>query len=185
MRNNMTADEFKALRTGETTEEDISVDKKVAQRQEFVDAMTTKAFIMARTTETISVPITSDEGVKNIDIRCRLNKAETKTHAEFLKVFRDAGAGNKGAIEYLDTPEGYLVTAAFMAQITSDPQLDTPFWMSDDIDPATIQEILIAYFTEPARRRVEIEKFRKERIRSELCGDVKGVGTTPDGIWVT
>ena len=185
MRNNMTADEFKALRTGETTEEDISVDKKVAQRQEFVDAMTTKAFIMARTTETISVPITSDEGVKNIDIRCRLNKAETKTHAEFLKVFRDAGAGNKGAIEYLDTPEGDLVTAAFMAQITSDPQLDTPFWMSDDIDPATIQEILIAYFTEPARRRVEIEKFRKERMGTELFRNAKDLGNDSDSIWIT
>ena len=174
--NNMTADEFKARRNGDTTEEEISVDKKAAQRQEFVDAMTTKAFLMARTTETIMVPITSDDGVKNIDIRCRLNKAETKTHAEFLKVFRDAGAGNKGAIEYLDTPEGDLVTAAFMAQITADPQLDTPFWMSDDIDPATIQEILIAYFTEPARRRIEIEKFRKERMGTELCGDASDVG---------
>ena len=174
--NDMSVEEFKALRKGETTEEEISVDKKAAQRQEFVDAMTTKAFLMARTTETISVPITSDDGVKNIDIRCRLNKAETKTHAEFLKVFRDAGAGDKGAMNYLDTPEGDLVTAAFMAQITADPQLDTPFWMSDNIDPATIQEILIAYFTEPARRRIEIEKFRKERSRAELPGDVADVG---------
>jgi len=169
----MTAEEFEALRKGEATEEEISVDKKAAQRQEFVDAMTTKAFLMARTTETIKVPITSDGGVKNIDIRCRLNKAETKTHTEFLSQFRAAGAGDKDAIEFLDTPEGDLVTAAFMAQITADPQLDTPFWMSDNIDPATIQEILIAYFTEPARRRVAIEKFRKERLRAELHGDVE------------
>ena len=157
----MTAEEFKALRTGETTEEEISVDKKVAQRQEFVDAMTTKAFLMARTTETIKVPITSCDGVQDIDIRCRLSKKETRTHAEFLTQFRAAGAGDKVAIEFLDTPEGDLVTAAFMAQITADPQLDTTFWNSDKIDPATIQEILIAYFTEPARRRIEIEKFRK------------------------
>ena len=173
MSNTMTAEEFKALRTGETTEEEISVDKKAAQRQEFVDAMTTKAFLIGRTAETIKVPITSDGGVKNIEIRCRLNKSETKTHAEFLKVFRGAGAGDEAAILYLDTPEGDLVTAAFMAQITADPQLDTPFWMSNNIDPATIQEILIAYFTEPARRRVAIEKFRKEQLRTELHGDVE------------
>lgn len=172
----MTPDEYTALRKGETTEVEISVDKKASQRQEFVDAMTTKAFLMARTTETIKVPITSDDGVKNIEIRCRLNKAETKTHAEFLTVFRDAGGGNKGAVEFLDTPEGDLVTAAFMAQITADPQLDTTFWNSDKIDPATVQEILIAYFTEPARRMVEIEKFRKERLRAVLCGDAASVG---------
>lgn len=171
--NNMTPEQYTALRKGETTEEDISVDKKAVQRQEFVDAMTTKAFLMARTKETISVPITSDDGMKNVDIRCRLNKAETKTHAEFLKVFRDAGAGDKGAINYLDTPEGDLVTAAFMAQITADPQLDTTFWMSDNIDPATIQEILIAYFTEPARRRIEIEKFREKQLRAELHGNAE------------
>ena len=176
MRNNMTAEEFEALRKGETTEDELSIDKKVAQQQEFVDAMTTKAFLIGRTAETISVPITSGDGVKDIDIRCRLNKAETKTHAEFLKVFRDAGAGDKGAMNYLDTPEGDLVTAAFMAQITSDTQLDTPFWMSDDIDPATIQEILIAYFTEPARRRIEIEKFREKQLRAELHGDATDMG---------
>lgn len=169
----MTPEQYTALRKGETTEDEISVDKKAAQRQEFVDAMTTKAFLVARTTETIKVPITSDDGVKNIDVRCRLNKAETKTHAEFLKVFMGAGAGDEVAILYLDTPEGDLVTAAFMAQITADPQLDTTFWNSDKIDPATVQEILIAYFTEPARRRVAIEKFREERLRSELHGDAE------------
>ncbi len=169
----MTPEQYTALRRKETTEDEISVDTKMVQRQEFVDAMTTKAFLMARTTETITVPITSGDGVKDIDIRARLSKAETKTHAEFLKVFRDAGVGDKGAINYLDTPEGDLVTAAFMAQITADPQLDTNFWMSDNIDPATIQEILIAYFTEPARRRVAIEKFREERLRSELHGDAE------------
>ena len=169
----MTPEQYTALRKGETTEDEISVDKKAAQRQEFVDAMTTKAFLVGRTAETIKVSITSGDGVKDIEIRCRLNKAETKTHAEFLKVFRDAGAGDKGAMNYLDTTEGDLVTAAFMAQITADPQLDTPFWMSDNIDPATIQEILIAYFTEPARRRVEIDKFREKQLRSELHGDAE------------
>ena len=173
MSNDMTADEFKALRTGETTEEELSVDKKAAQRQEFVDSMTTKAFLMARTTETIKVPITSCDGVQDIEIRVRLSKKETRTHAEFLKVFRDAGAGDEAAILYLDTPGGDLVTAAFMAQITADPQLDTTFWNSDKIDPTTIQEILIAYFTEPARRRIEIEKFREKRLRAELHGDVE------------
>ena len=162
----MTPEQYTALRKGETTEGEISVDKKAAQRQVFVDAMTTKAFIICRTAETIKVPITSDDGVKDIEIRCRLNKSETKTHTEFLTEFRAAGAGDKDAIEFLDTPEGDLVTAAFMSQITSDPQLDTTFWNSDKIDPATVQEILIAYFTEPARRRVEIEKFRKERLRT-------------------
>lgn len=169
----MTPEEYTALRKGETTEEEISVDKKAAQRQEFVDAMTTKAFLIGRTAETIKVSITSGDGVKNVDIRCRLNKAETKTHSMFLDMFRAAGNGNKGALDFLDTPKGDLVTAAFMAQITADPQLDTPFWMSDTIDPATIQEILIAYFTEPARRRVAIEKFREERIRAELHGDAE------------
>ena len=181
----MTPEQYTALRKGETTEEEISVDKKAAQRQEFVDAMTTKAFLMARTSETIKVPITSCDGVQDIEIRARLSKKETRTHAEFLKVFRGAGAGDEAAILYLDTPEGDLVTAAFMAQITADPQLDTTFWNSDKIDLTTIQEILIAYFTEPARRRVAIEKFREERIRSELHGDVKGVGITTDSIWVT
>lgn len=164
----MTPEQYTALRRKETTEEDISVDTKAAQRQEFVDAMTTKAFLIGRTAETIKVPITSDGGVKDIEIRCRLNKSETKTHAEFLTEFRAAGAGNKDAIEFLDTPEGDLVTAAFMSQITADPQLDTTFWNSDKIDPATVQEILIAYFTEPARRRVEIKKFREKRLRTEL-----------------
>jgi len=176
MSNDMTAEEFEAMRSDEKTEEAVKEDRTMAQRQEFVDAMTTKAFLMARTIETISVPITSDDGVKNIDIRARLSKAETKTHAEFLSQFRAAGAGDKDAIEFLDTPEGDLVTAAFMAQITADPQLDTTFWLSDQIDPATIQEILIAYFTEPARRRVEIEKFREERLRAELRRDAPDVG---------
>ena len=173
MSNDMTAEEFEDMRTGKKTEEEISVDKKVAQRQEFVDAMTTKAFLIGRTKETITVPITSGDGVKNIDVRCRLSKKEMQVHAGFLKVFRGAGAGDEAAILYLDTPEGDLVTAAFMAQITADPQLDTPFWNSDQIDPATIQEILIAYFTEPARRRIEIEKFRKERNGAELHGDAE------------
>lgn len=172
----MTPEQYTALRKGETTEDEISVDKKVAQRQEFVDSMTTKAFLMARTNETIKVPITSCDGIQDIEIRARLSKKETRTHAEFLKVFRGAGSGDEAAILYLDTPEGDLVTAAFMAQITADPQLDTTFWLSDQIDPTTIQEILIAYFTEPARRRVEIEKFRKERIRAELRGDAPDVG---------
>ena len=181
----LTPEQYTALRKGETTEEDISVDKKAAQRQEFVDAMTTKAFLMARTTETIKVPITSDDGVKNIEIRCRLNKAETKTHSMFLDMFRAAGNGNNGAVEFLDTPEGDLVTAAFMAQITADTQLDTTFWMSDNIDPATIQEILIAYFTEPARRRIEIEKFREKQLRSELFRNAKDLGADSDSLWIT
>ena len=176
MSNNMTAEEFKARRSGEMMEVDVKDNRALAKRQEFVDAMTTKAFLMGRTKETIKVPITSDDGVKNIEIRCRLNKAETKTHSMFLDMFRAAGNGNKGAMEFLDTEQGDLVTAAFMAQITADPQLDTTFWMSDNIDPATIQEILIAYFTEPARRRIEIEKFRKERLRAELHGDATDVG---------
>ena len=172
----MTAEEFKARRSGEMMEVDVKDNRAFAKRQEFVDAMTTKAFLMARTTETIKVLITSCDGVQDIDIRCRLSKKETRTHAEFLKVFRDAGASDEAAILYLDTPDGDLVTAAFMAQITADPQLDTNFWMSDNIDPATIQEILIAYFTEPARRRVEIEKFREKRLRAELHGDATDVG---------
>jgi len=176
----MTAEEFDNMRSGNKTEEEIKDDRTVSKRQEFVDAMTTKAFLMARTTETIMVPITSGEGVKDIEIRVRLSKKETRVHAEFLKLFRDAGAGDEAAILYLDTSGGDLVTASFMARITADPQLDTPFWNSDKIDPATIQEILIAYFTEPARRRFEIEKFRQERLRSELCGDVAGVGDGSD-----
>jgi len=180
MNNDMTAEEFEDMRKGNKTEAEVKEDRTAEKRQEFVDAMTTKAFLMARTTETIMVPITSGDGVKEIEIRARLSKAETKTHTEFLSQFRAAGAGDKDAIKYLDTEEGDLVTAAFMAQITADPQLDTPFWMSDKIDLQTIQEILIAYFTEPARRRVEIEKFRQERLRTELCGDVTDVGDGSD-----
>lgn len=172
----MTPDQYTALRRKETTEEEISVDKKVAERQEFVDAMTTKAFLIGRTKETITVPITSDDGTKDIEIRARLSKKETQIHAEFFKVFHGAAYGEEAAILYLDTDAGDLITAAFMAQITVDQQLDTTFWLSDQIDPATAQEILIAYFTEPARRRIAIEKFRQERLRSELCGDVTGVG---------
>lgn len=173
MSNDMTAEEFESMRNGDRPESEAQEDRSATKRQEFVDAMTTKAFLIGRTKETITVPITSDDGTKDIEIRARLSKKETNIHAEFLEVFRNATDGDKGAHLYLDTEEGDLVTAAFMAQITADPQLDTTFWLSDQIDPATAQEILIAYFTEPARRRVEIEKFRKERLRSELRGDVK------------
>jgi len=169
----MTPDEYNALRKGETSETEIKENKKLQAKQEFVDSMTTKAFLIARTNETIKVPLSLGDGTKDIEIRVRLSKAETKAQTGFLTQFHAAANGDKDAIEFLDTEEGDLVTASFMAQITIDPQLDTTFWNSDHIEPATIQEILIAYFTEPARRRVAIEKFRKEQLRAELCGDAE------------
>lgn len=167
----VTAEDYKAARMGEKTLTQISDEKKAAKLQEYVTAMSTRDFLIGRTQETIKVPITSAGGVKDIEIRARLSRDELRRHTEFLNNFKRAASGDAEAAAFLDSEPGDLVTASFLSQITVEPELDTMFWMSGGIDPSTVQEILLAYFTEPARRMAAIEKFRSERLRAELQSD--------------
>jgi hypothetical protein len=165
--NTMSVEEFNAMRSeSDSHRQGIINAMKNNQdtNQELIEAMSAKAFLISRTNETIKVPIASATGMKDIEIRARLSKHELESHERFLTWF-------KVAAKELDSEIGNRVTAEFLSRICVDPELDIEFWLSPDLDPSIGQEILIAYFTEPARRMAAIKKFRDERVRAELHGD--------------
>lgn len=133
----MTEDEFNALRKS---------DVDASTNQAKVDLMSNKEFLTSIFKETISVPITNKLGTKNIEIIARMPKSGIKRHETFISKFRAASNNDVDALVFLSLPEGDKATAEFMADITTDPELGTEFWMSDDADYIAIQKILVEYF---------------------------------------
>lgn len=140
----MTEDEFKARRKKDACE--IIMDTVIDQAK--VDSMSNREFLTAMSRERIGVEITNRIGKKVINIVARMPKSGMKRHETFISQFRAASRGDIDALVFLSLPEGDKATAEFMADITTDPELDTEFWMSDNIDYIAVQKILVEYFKE-------------------------------------
>ena len=157
---NYTADEIQKMKTGEADEAQIKAEQAKAKHAEIVESMSAKDFLIARTREIIKVPIAmTSGGLKEIEIRARLSRAESAKFKSVLDMWNDALKGNDTSF---DNAEEEL--AEFLEYITSDPTLDAEFWLSDELDNTIPIQIMDAYFLEPlkASRRVQLEKFRKE-----------------------
>ncbi|WP_440952030.1 hypothetical protein [Methanococcoides sp. FTZ1] len=124
-------------------------------RGEYAVAKDAKAFLIARTHEYVKVPIVSGDEVQAIEIRKRLSKTESKNHKDMFGRWERAMQGDKTALE--DAEE---VIASFLAYITKDPTLDNEFWLSEELDTAISDEILLAYFSQPAIQLARIIRFR-------------------------
>lgn len=169
----MTGNEFKQLRAGDITPAEIKHDKQQAKLQDAIDAMSTKDYLIARTQETIQVPITGLGGSKNIDVRARLSKAEMKQHKTILDRWNQAQSSDE---EFIHNEEDEHDLAVFLTHITIDDSLSSAFWLSNDLDPNIANMILTAYFiSEPTRQMVEMQKFLSERLRTGIQPDVAGV----------
>ena len=142
--------------------------------------MSTRAFLIGRTKETIKVPVSGMGGSKNIEIRARLSKSEIKQHHAILDKWKNAQESGAGFIESEDDE---MELARFLEHITIDPELNSGFWLSDYIAPEICDDILMAYFIdEPVRRLSEMYRFLGERLRAGTGADVTGVGPNTDGI---
>ena len=176
----ITPDEHRKLKTGETTPIEMGRQKKVDKLQEAIDAMSTKDFLIGRTQETIQVPVHGLGGSKNIEVRARLSKSELKPHQKLLTKW---SVSNESDRNFIESKEDEKRLAEFLEYITIDKTLTAEFWMSDDLAPEIVDEILSAYFVlEPARRMVDIQKFLGHQLRPGICTDVTGVAPDPDGI---
>lgn len=155
----LTADEVVALKSGETTEEELEEKHKIEADQAIVDAMSTRDFLIGVTNETIDVPVGSQQGCKVVTIRARLSKRELKPFKVLMETWRKVLIG---ALEpdALETPEMEDIRARFLAKITVDSSLDYDFWIGGDYDAQLVQEVEAAYFTEPLKRKAAIGKFR-------------------------
>lgn len=176
----MTGNEFKKLRAGDTTPEEIEHDKQQAKLQDAVDAMKAKDFLISRTKEIIPVSILGMGGSKSIDVRARLSKAEMKQHKTILDRWNLAQGSDK---EFIRNEEDEHELAVFLAHITTDDSLSSAFWLSEDLDPNVANMILTAYFiSEPTRQMVEIHRFLRERLRTGVQPDVAGVAPDAERI---
>lgn len=135
----MSEEEFNSLRKS---------DVDASTNQANVDAMSNREFLTAMSRERIGVEITNRLGKKVINIVARMPKTGMKRHETFISQFRAAGRGDIDALVFLSLPEGDHATAEFLADITTDPELDTEFWMSDNVDYIAVQKILVEYFKE-------------------------------------
>jgi hypothetical protein len=133
--------------------------RKVAREQQhqadFIESMSTRDFLIARTKETIEVPFFVGGAQCVVQIRARLSRGEAERHKEMFSRWERALAGDEHAFDDAED-----VIASFLAYITEDPQLDRDFWKSNTIDDGLVNQILLAYFSEPVRRVQQIRKFR-------------------------
>lgn len=173
----LSKEEFVNIREEEQgikTTQPSDVDKH--KRQDAVDAMSTRAFLIGRTNETIQVHVSGLGGSKNIEIRARLSKAEMKQHESLLDRWNAAQTNQD--IKFIETIEDEVELAVFLAHITIDTGLSSDFWLSDELAPEIADDILMAYFIEePLRRMTEISRFLGERLRARIQPDVASVAS--------
>ncbi len=129
--------------------------REESRRKEYTVAQDAKAFLIARTHAYVKVPIVSGDDVQAIEIRSRLSKAESEVHKDMFGRWERAMQGDKSALG--DAEE---TIATFLAYITKDPSLDVEFWLSESLDTAISDEILFAYFSQPAMQMARIIRFR-------------------------
>ena len=178
--NEMTADEFKELRSEDITPAELEQRKKLEQMQAAIDAMSTRDFLIGRTKETIMVPIHGLGGSKDIEIRSRLSKSEMKQHNIILDKWAVA---NRSDVDFIESKDDEKELARFLEYITTDPGLSVEFWLSDELEPRIADMILMEYFVaEPARRLKDISRFLGERLRSGHGTDVAGVAPNAERI---
>ena len=149
-------------------------------QQDAVDAMSTRSFLIGRTKETIQVPVSGLGGSKSIEIRARLSKSEIKQHQFILDKWKNA---HESGAEFIESEEDEAELARFLGYITTDKELSSGFWLSDDIAPEIADDILMAYFIdEPLRRMLEMSRFLGQRLRTGTGADVAGVASDSDAI---
>jgi len=138
----------------------------VKDHQDAVDAMSTRAFLIGRTKETIQVPVSGLGGTKYIEIRLRLSREEMKRHEYFLERWKKSQESNMMVVE---SEFDEKAVCAFVEHITIDPEITYDFLLNSGLSPDVCDDILMAYFiTEPTRRMVEIQKFLLQRLRSRI-----------------
>ncbi len=143
-------------------------------KQDAIDAMSIRQFLMGRTKETILVPVSGIGGSKNIEIRARLSKLELIPHEYILDRWKLAQETN---IKFIDTEEDERALCALMADITIDPELTTEFLLDSSLSPDVCDDILAAYLIlEPTRRMIDTQKFLGDRLRSGVRTNATGMG---------
>jgi len=162
-----------ALRSGEVTPGQIEQQKKTEELQKVVNGMSTRDFLIRRTKETIMVPICGLGGSKDVEIRARLSKSEIREYQGTLARWKIA---QESESQFIETEEEETDLARFLEYITIDATLTAKFWLSEDLAPELVDNILTAYFVlEPAQRLADISRFLGERLRSRSSTDVAGV----------
>ena len=159
MNTNLSEEEYKKLREspGEVSDEQLERERTLKKKQEEINSMSARAFLTARTEDVIEVPVLGLGGTKYIKIRARLSRSEMKRHKPFAEMSTKISQGD----DKLSESEEYIKgTAAFLANITIDPDLDEEFWLDDSVDPLLTQQLIYAYFTEPSKSIEEIASFR-------------------------
>lgn len=155
----LTEQDYKDLRTGKKTEDEVRDDQKATAKAALKDNISIKQFLLNRTHETVNVPIEGDNGTMDIEIRAHFSKSELKNHKEFMDLWSLALTDDP---EILESDKAEQLTAEFLSDLCIDPDLDKSFWLSDDLDPFISQSVLIAYFTNAINRVEDIRKFRKK-----------------------
>lgn len=153
----LTAQEYKNLKAGAKTEDDIYQDRKEAEATELKKNIKIKDFLLNRHNEAVQVPIEGQDKTMHIEIRAHLSKAELKKHKQFMESWNIALTKDPGVLES-DEAERYI--AEFLGDICTDPALDTEFWLSEDLDPLIAQTVLMQYFTGAIKQLGDIGKFR-------------------------
>jgi hypothetical protein len=155
----LTAQEYKDLRSGTRTEEQIKQNRIEVTEAEFKENISTKQFLLNRHNETVLVPIEGQDQTMNIEIRAHLSKAELKKHKQFMESWNIALTKDP---EILESEEAEQYIAEFLSDLCIDPDLDKEFWLSENLDPLIAQTVLMQYFTSAINQLGDIGKFRKK-----------------------
>lgn len=155
----LTEQDYKDLRTGKKTEDEIQEDQKATAETALKDNISIKQFLLNRTHETLLVPVDGKDRTMDIEIRAHFSKSELKNHKQFMELWKDALMEDP---EILESEMAEQLTAEFLSDLCIDPDLDKQFWLSEDLDPFISQSVLMAYFTNATNRLEDIRKFRKK-----------------------
>lgn len=145
----MSIEDYKALHEGIVTEEVVGEKEMLKEVAAATSRVSARDFLLSQTKMTKSVNIAGLE----IEIYVKLSKRQIRENAAFINMLDKP---------IIDSPEGDLLTAKFLAEITVDDELDVDFWLNEDLDVSVPQTVLAAYIQEVTTAWEDVVNFRKK-----------------------
>lgn len=152
----MSSEEYEALVSGEKSDTDVIIDRKVKAEDELKEIQSAHDLLLGRSNKKTVVHF--DEC--DIEIRTNLSRKSIK-NLEFLSMWTKIMSGDLDA-KVLDEAEGVEALAEFLEFITTDPELTKEFWISDDLDVSISQTIIQEFLYAQSKEGERIKNFRKD-----------------------
>jgi hypothetical protein len=106
-----------------------------------------------------------------------MSKKDEEGFNTVIEAFKKGIEGDYSGFEGREAEEAI---AEFLAFLTVDKELTKEFWLSGSVDQATIEELLLAYFSEPQKRIAGIKKYAQNPFGQDFGEMLKEWKLTPD-----